>query len=112
MDLNTVLRHYNKSGFSIKHIECDGEFKSIMDEVIDDTVIEIKYSNQDYHIPEAESINRVIKMMFCITYYQFPHKKIPRIMICHLVIDMAQILNLFPAKVVLLAHYSSLIILS
>ena len=91
MYLDAVMKQYNKAGFSVKHIECDGEFKSIMDEVIDDTVIEIKYSNQDYHIPEAESINRVIKAMFCITYYKFPNKNILRIIICHLAMNMTQI---------------------
>ena len=33
MDLDIVTRHYNRSGFSIRHIECDGELKKIMDEV-------------------------------------------------------------------------------
>ena len=41
------MRHYNKSGFSIKQIECDGEFKSIMDEVIYYMVKEINYANPD-----------------------------------------------------------------
>ena len=71
MYLDAVMKQYNKAGFSVKHIECDGEFKSIMDEVIDDTVIEIKYSNQDYHIPEAESINRVIKWCFVLHTINF-----------------------------------------
>ena len=29
--LGVVMRHYNKSGFAVKHIGCDDEFKSIMD---------------------------------------------------------------------------------
>ena len=28
--LDVVMRHYNKSVFSVKRIECDGDFKSIV----------------------------------------------------------------------------------
>ena len=34
-DLDVVLRHYKKSGFSVKRIECDRYFKLIMHKVID-----------------------------------------------------------------------------
>ena len=37
--------HYNKSVFSVKRIECDGEFKSVMHEVSDDMGIEMNYEN-------------------------------------------------------------------
>ena len=37
--LDAVMRYYNKPVFSVKHIECDGEFKSIMGEVRNDMVI-------------------------------------------------------------------------
>ena len=39
------MRHYNKAGFSVKHIECDGEFKSIMDEVSNGMGIEMNNEN-------------------------------------------------------------------
>ena len=31
--LDVVMRPYNKAVFSVKRIECDGKFKSIIDEV-------------------------------------------------------------------------------
>ena len=34
--LYAVTRHYNKAVFTVKIIECDGEFKYIMDEVSDE----------------------------------------------------------------------------
>ena len=53
--------HDNKSGFAVKRIECDGEYKSIMDEVSNVMGIEINYANADDHVTEAERNNRVIK---------------------------------------------------
>ena len=35
-DLDAVMIHYNKSGFAVKHIGCEGKFKSITDEVSND----------------------------------------------------------------------------
>ena len=43
--MDVVIRHLNKAVFSIKHIECDGEFKSIMDEVRNEMRIEINDEN-------------------------------------------------------------------
>ena len=30
-DLDVITRNYNKTGFSVRCIECDGKFKSIID---------------------------------------------------------------------------------
>ena len=49
------MRHHNKALFSVKHIERDVEFKSIMCEVCCEMEIEMNYTNPDYHFPEAYS---------------------------------------------------------
>ena len=67
------MRHYKKAGFGVKHIECEGKFKSIMYEVRNEMGIEMNYKIPDDHIPESESNNRVIKEKFRITYYRFPY---------------------------------------
>ena len=69
-------------------------------------VIEISYENPYDHVPEAESNNRVIKNMFRISYYRFSYKNIPRVIICHLVMNVTQNLNVFPTKLVVSYHYS------
>ena len=104
--LDTVLRLYNKAGFKIKMIHCDGEFKSIMDPVVDNMDIEMNYSAPDMHVPDIERNNRVIKERFRIAYYRLPYKKIPRIMIRYLAMVCARQLNLFPAKHGISKHYS------
>ena len=55
------MRHYNKAGFSVKGIECDGKFKPFMDEEIGDMGIEINYENPYDRVHEAKINNRVIK---------------------------------------------------
>ena len=46
---------------SVKFIECDKKFKSVMNEVSYEMGIEKNYSNIDNHVPETERNNRVIK---------------------------------------------------
>ena len=53
------MRHYNKARFAVKFVECNGEFKSIMDEVRNDMVIEMNDANTYDHVPEAYRNNIV-----------------------------------------------------
>ena len=41
----------------MKRINCDGKFKSIMDEVADNLDIYVKYENPDDHVPDIERNN-------------------------------------------------------
>ena len=50
-------RHYNRAGFFMKQIHCDGEFKSIMDEVADNLDISKNYANTDDHVTIIEQNN-------------------------------------------------------
>ena len=111
-DLNVVIRYYNKAGFSVKRIECDGKFKQIMDEGSDDMGIEKNDANPDNHFHEAERNNIVIKERFRIAYYRFPYKKTPQIMIRHLAMNLRLNYNFFPAKGGVSDNYIPKIILS
>ena len=110
--LDVVMIYYKKSGFFVKLVEFDGEFKSTMDEVGDKMVIGINYENTYDHFPEAERNNGVIKQRFRVSYYRFPYKNIPRIMIRHFSINVMRDLNIFPAKGGVSDHYIPHIILS
>ena len=52
--MDKVLRHYNAAGYVIKYINCDQEFKSLLDPVMDDMNIIINYTATEEHVPEAE----------------------------------------------------------
>ena len=110
--LSVIIRHYRRAGFSIKRIECDGEFKSLMDEIMGKLNIDVNYANPSDHVPEAERNNRVIKERFRISYHRLPYKIIPKVMIKSLAMRVTKNLNLFPAKGVVSSHYSPHMILS
>src|SRR5210317_1178529 len=62
--LDKTLRVYNRGGFKITRIECDGEFKTIMDEVEDNLGVRMNYTNARDHESIAERNNRTIKEAF------------------------------------------------
>ena len=51
--LDKALRIYNTGNFQIGTIECDNEFKSIMDAVSDNLDIQMNYSNAQEHVGAA-----------------------------------------------------------
>ena len=79
--LDQVLRFYNKAGYKIDKIYCDGEFKSMMDKVADDLNVTMNYTNAQDHVPEAERNNRTIKEKMRAALHRLPYKKIPKTMI-------------------------------
>ena len=83
--LDKTLRTYNGGGFRIKQINCDGEFKSIMDKVKDELNVKMNYTNAGDHVPEAERNNRTIKERFRTALHRTPYKRIPKLMIKELV---------------------------
>ena len=62
--IDKAMRVYNKGGFKVNMIKCDGEFKSMMDKVSDDMDITMNYTNTQDHPSRAERNNRVIKESF------------------------------------------------
>jgi hypothetical protein len=110
--LDKVLRFYNRAGFRIRTIFCDGEFKAMMDRVSDDLDVVMNYTNALDHVPEAERNNRTIKERFRSAFHRLPYKKIPKTMIKYLAMVQTSQLNLFPAKGGVSKHYSPRAILT
>ena len=55
--IDKAVRIYNRVGFRVNMIECDGEFKSMMDNISDDMDITMKYTNAQDHSSRAERNN-------------------------------------------------------
>ena len=87
-------------------IECDGEFKSMMDKVSDDMDITMNYTNAQDHSSQAERNNRVIKESFRTGLHRTGYKTIPKLMIIELAELCAERLNMFPAKHGMSSYYS------
>ena len=80
--------------------------------MIDEMGIKTSFTNPDNNVPEAERNKRLTKDRFRIAYYWFPYKKIPRIMIHCLEMNVTLNLNVFSAKGGVLAYYTPHIVLS
>jgi hypothetical protein len=59
--LDQILRHYNRAGFVIRTIHCDGEFCGMMEKVKDNLDVDMNFTNPQDHVPEAERNNGTIK---------------------------------------------------
>jgi hypothetical protein len=82
--LDVILRAYNLRGYTVKTIICDGEFRTLMDEVSDTMDIEMNYTTRGEHVPEAERNNRTIGERIRTAYHNLPYKMIPKIMLKYL----------------------------
>ena len=51
--IDMIFRHYNKAGFMIKYIYCDGEFWHMMDQMNNELDVNMNYANPDEHVPEV-----------------------------------------------------------
>jgi hypothetical protein len=71
--LDMVLRLYNSTGFHIKTIHCNGEFRTMMDKVKDDLGVCMNFTNALDHVPEAERNNRTIKERVQAAYHRLPY---------------------------------------
>ena len=110
--IDVIFRNYNNSGFHIKTIHADGEFKTLMDEVADTLSIDMNYTSKEEHVPEAERNNRMIGERIRAAYHLLPYKAIPKVMLRTLAMVCTHQLNLFPAKGGVSAYYSPHVIMS
>jgi hypothetical protein len=104
--LDVILRTYNKAGFVITAIRCDGEYREMMDIVSDELNVEMNYTNAQEHVPEAERNNRTIKERMRATFHRLPYRAIPAVMIRYLAMVSTANLNLFPVKGGISPYYS------
>ena len=51
------MRHYNKGGFFIQLIHCDGEYKQLIEPVQDKLNATMNFANPGDHVSEAERNN-------------------------------------------------------
>ena len=109
--LNVVMRHYNSAGYEIEWIDCDREFKSVMDEIKDKLDNNINYMAINAHIPEAEHNNRTIAERVRMAYHNLPYKTMSKVMLKDLAMVVTKQLNIFPAKDRVSPYFSLCILL-
>ena len=60
--------------------------------------VEMNYTNAGDHVPEAEQNNCTIKERVRAAFHRLPYKKLPELVLWHLVMECTSKLNLFPVK--------------
>jgi hypothetical protein len=90
----------------IRTLNCDGEFRGMMEKVEDDLDVNMNFTNAQDYVPQAEQNNRTIKERIRAAYHRLPYKAIPRIMVRYLVMIQTNQLNLFPVKGGVSPYYS------
>jgi hypothetical protein len=101
-----------KSGFTIKWIHCDQEFRPIMDNVSNKLDITMSYATASEHVPEAERNNRTIQERIRSAYHNLPYAMIPKIMLRYLAMISTERLNYFPTKGGVSPYFSPHVILT
>ena len=110
--LAKIRAKYHRADFVVHVIRCDGEFRPMMTKVEEKMQVIMNYANPGDHVPQAERNNQVIKERFRVHYHRMPYKKIPKIMIQYLAMQVTHTMNYFPAKNGLSRHYSPYMILN
>ena len=101
-----MLRKHNSGGYEVSSIECDGEFKPLMDTVVDGLDVRMNYTNAQEHVSVAERNNRTLKEAFRVMLHRSGYGSIPKTMIIALGEYVAEYYNMFPAKHGVSEYYS------
>jgi len=72
--LDVVLRKCNKNKFKVNKINCNQQFKPLVEDVEDSLGIRMNHAPMDEHVPAAERNNRTISEQIRVTC----HKAVPK----------------------------------
>jgi hypothetical protein len=92
-ELQTVINLYRARGFTICDVHGDQEFDCIRHNVYP---IRLNVVAADGHVGEIERSIRTIKERLRAGVHGLPYRRLPVVMICHMVSDVARCLNQFP----------------
>jgi hypothetical protein len=100
-----ICNVYAIRGFTITLVLGDNEFETLRGELAQHQ-IQLNTAAPDEHVPEIERFNRTIKDRCRAIYSTLPFKKIPHMMMAHMVYFSIFWINSFPAKGGLSSHVS------
>ena len=91
----TVIKLYQARGLTISDIHADNEFDCIREHV---RPIVMNITPADSHVGEAERSIRTIKERVRACVHGLPFKRLPKLLVTHIVADSVRCLNSFPRK--------------
>ena len=92
-EIKRVIRMYAVRGFHVEYILVDIQFKAIKDRGHLSATVNVVAKGE--HVPEIERFNRVIKERTRCYFAMLPFRKLPRIMIIHLLVTVTFYINAF-----------------
>ncbi|KAI2501302.1 Reverse transcriptase (RNA-dependent DNA polymerase) [Fragilaria crotonensis] len=94
-ELQAVLRVYRDRGLTICDVHCDHEFECLRPSLLP---IVMNVVPTDSHVGEVERSIRTIKERLRACAHGLPFKRLPRLLITHMVSDVVRCLNQFPFR--------------
>jgi hypothetical protein len=94
-EMRAVIKLYESRGFHVCDIQADSEFECIRHDV---RPIELNIVPADSHVGEVERSIRTLKERLRACVHGLPFKRLPKVMITHMVTDAVRCLNQFPWK--------------
>ena len=82
--IDKTFREYNKSGFLIREIHCDREFKTLMDGVKYELNVNMNYAARGEHVTDANRITGTIAERTYVYYHNLNYEYIPKVMLIYL----------------------------
>ena len=104
--IDVAFRQYNKAGFTISWIYCDGEFKPLMNQVIDELDVQLNCASKNEHVGDAERNNRTAGDHLRTMFHHSPYDTPPKVMLRYMAFVATSHLNWFPAKGGVSPYYS------
>ena len=94
-ETQAVIKLYQSRGFTICDIHADNEFECIRDDIYP---ITMNIVTADSHVGEIERSIRTVKERLRTCVHGLPFKRIPKLMIRHMIDNVVRCLNQFPWK--------------
>ena len=108
--IKKTLNEYDKNGYHVSHLNCDGQFKPLVDTFKNDVKknlrCDINCVGKNEHEPTAERNNRTIAAALRCKFSDLPYKAVPHLMAEYIVMDQVKRINQFPAKEGVSDYYS------
>ena len=94
-EISSVINLYSARGLTVREIHTDNEFECVRETL---RPIVLNIVTADSHVGEVERSVRTIKERLRSWAHGLPFKRLPRIMIRHMVSDAVRCLNQFPHR--------------
>jgi hypothetical protein len=94
-----IYQYYLQRGFRITTVHADGEFapiKTLIESLSGGPMVNLASANE--HVPEIEQRIRVVKEKCRANRHALPFQRIPKLLTIHIVLNVVNVLNYFPAK--------------